>query len=280
MKKFPSPLFLPVLGSVLLCGRGAFAEPPDQPRAAALGAEAGNVIRKAFGGSRTAGTLIGGSVGAIAGAATGAVRDASDRHDLVSELIAILNETKSVSTFYLTLGVLAEMGPRAEPAIPAIIRNAERLDCGAGSTDILERTIKAVLRKDDLTKTRHRKPSTTSVGGKKQARRTASGEEMALLAGQVRDEFDHPAVNATVLIVAARQGGQPAPEPFRVQADRRGYFFIPGLDRDKQYQLTAQVKEDNRIVAEGGVFAQVPDPCIIIRVSAAPVRCVPTTPPR
>jgi hypothetical protein len=47
--------------------------------------------------------------------------------DLVSELIAVLNETKSVDSFLVTLELLEDMEAQAQPAIPAIIRNAERL---------------------------------------------------------------------------------------------------------------------------------------------------------
>jgi hypothetical protein len=49
------------------------------------------------------------------------------KQDLLSELIAILNETKSDDTFSVTVHLLAEMGPKAESAIPVVIRNAERL---------------------------------------------------------------------------------------------------------------------------------------------------------
>jgi hypothetical protein len=45
----------------------------------------------------------------------------------VQELTAILDETRSVDTFLLTVSALAELGPKAKPAIRAIIRNAERL---------------------------------------------------------------------------------------------------------------------------------------------------------
>jgi hypothetical protein len=46
---------------------------------------------------------------------------------LVGELIAILNETKSVDTFAVTCGLLEKMGAEARPAVPAMLRNAERL---------------------------------------------------------------------------------------------------------------------------------------------------------
>jgi len=244
------------------------------------------------------GALIGAKAGAVTGNVIARHTRAPKGQPLLSELIAILNETKSVDTFSVTVGVLSEMGPRAESAIPAIIRNAERLgflkdhllakkdDVEANKRFVemdqtLERTLKAILRKDDSIKTRHRKPSPSAVGENKQSRRSASVKEMALLAGKVTDESDKPAANATVLVVA-RPGDEPAPAPVRVTADKRGCFFIPGLDRGKQYRLTAQVKEANRIVAEGGVDVRAPAPCIIIHLNTVVpcVPCVPAIPPR
>jgi hypothetical protein len=52
---------------------------------------------------------------------------ASSATGLVRELITILNETKSVDTFIVTCGLLEKMGTEARPAIPAMLRNAERL---------------------------------------------------------------------------------------------------------------------------------------------------------
>jgi hypothetical protein len=46
---------------------------------------------------------------------------------LVGELAGILNETKSKETFSVTLAVLRKMGPEAKPAVPVILRNADRL---------------------------------------------------------------------------------------------------------------------------------------------------------
>jgi hypothetical protein len=46
---------------------------------------------------------------------------------LVRDLTAILKKTKSTDTFLVTVKALADMGPRAKPAVPAIILNAERL---------------------------------------------------------------------------------------------------------------------------------------------------------
>ena len=45
----------------------------------------------------------------------------------VGELVAVLNETKSVDAFLITVELLQKMGADARPAVPAVIRNAERL---------------------------------------------------------------------------------------------------------------------------------------------------------
>src|SRR5207245_1830240 len=45
----------------------------------------------------------------------------------VQELITILNETKSASTLVATAIALLPLGDKAKPAVPAILRNAERL---------------------------------------------------------------------------------------------------------------------------------------------------------
>jgi hypothetical protein len=46
---------------------------------------------------------------------------------VVDELIHIMNETKSPQTLLATAMALMPMGKKAQPAVPAIIRNAERL---------------------------------------------------------------------------------------------------------------------------------------------------------
>ena len=45
----------------------------------------------------------------------------------VAELVDLMSETKSVDTFLVTLNLIAESNAEVRPAIPAIIRNAERL---------------------------------------------------------------------------------------------------------------------------------------------------------
>jgi thiol-disulfide isomerase/thioredoxin len=131
--------------------------------------------------------------------------------------------------------------------------------------------------------------STTGSGNAAGSRTTATPEAetsvtpapapavTSLLAGQVKDKFDRIATKATILVVATREGNEPAPAPFRVQADERGFFTIPGLDPGKAYQLTAQIKDGGQVIAEGKVFAQPPDPRLLIRVSEDFV--TPTTTP-
>jgi hypothetical protein len=47
--------------------------------------------------------------------------------DLMGGLVAILDETKSPDTLLVTVKALADLGPRARSAVPAVIRSAERL---------------------------------------------------------------------------------------------------------------------------------------------------------
>jgi hypothetical protein len=51
----------------------------------------------------------------------------SDNDKLVDGLVAILNETESSDTLLVTIKALADLGPRARLAVPAIIRAADRL---------------------------------------------------------------------------------------------------------------------------------------------------------
>jgi hypothetical protein len=48
-------------------------------------------------------------------------------HPVVADLAAALGETKSKGVFVAAVLALAEMGPDARPAIPAILRHGERL---------------------------------------------------------------------------------------------------------------------------------------------------------
>lgn len=55
-------------------------------------------------------------------------KTSSGNDKVIDELTAILKETKSPETFLVTAMTLGRMGPEAKRAIPAIIRNAERLE--------------------------------------------------------------------------------------------------------------------------------------------------------
>jgi hypothetical protein len=88
------------------------------------------------------GAVTGGAIGTAAGASTGCAVDANctkakdakvkdakaAREKLVQELVTILSETKSVETYFVTVSALGMMGRDARPAVPAIIRHAERLE--------------------------------------------------------------------------------------------------------------------------------------------------------
>jgi hypothetical protein len=61
-------------------------------------------------------------------ATAGYSREAGDRDEaLVKDLVKILDETKSFDTFCVTASILCRVGAKARPAVPGIIRNAERL---------------------------------------------------------------------------------------------------------------------------------------------------------
>jgi hypothetical protein len=67
-------------------------------------------------------------MGALFGLMTDAVRsNAQVDQEQVQELIKILNETKSPYTLVATTVALAPLGDKAKVAVPAILRNAERL---------------------------------------------------------------------------------------------------------------------------------------------------------
>lgn len=70
----------------------------------------------------------------MGGAVCCAIPETRDAHSpraidaqVVQELTTILNETTSREAYVYTVGVLGKMGRSARPALPAIIRNAERL---------------------------------------------------------------------------------------------------------------------------------------------------------
>jgi hypothetical protein len=88
---------------------------------------------KPEGGQADKGAPLGAPAGALIGGPVAgppkklAIGSASVRKQVVQELTAILNETDSAETFLVTTMVLEQLGPAARPAVPAIVRNAERL---------------------------------------------------------------------------------------------------------------------------------------------------------
>jgi hypothetical protein len=63
-----------------------------------------------------------------------AVRAAKADEQLVKELVEIIATTDSLSTFALTVSALERVGDRARPAVPSVIRNAERLKVFSGTS--------------------------------------------------------------------------------------------------------------------------------------------------
>jgi hypothetical protein len=49
------------------------------------------------------------------------------RGEVVEELVGILNRTESRDTYVVVVFLLDKMGPEARPALPAVVRNGERL---------------------------------------------------------------------------------------------------------------------------------------------------------
>jgi hypothetical protein len=54
-------------------------------------------------------------------------------NSVVSELIAVLSETKSKDTYLAAVMTLSRMGARAQPTVGAILRNGERLGVFEGA---------------------------------------------------------------------------------------------------------------------------------------------------
>ncbi len=83
-------------------------------------------------------------LGAVAGAtvgqsvyytpATASPSPAEVNREIVKELVDILGSTESPTTFALTVMALEQLGEPAKPAVPAIIRNAERLKIFSGAS--------------------------------------------------------------------------------------------------------------------------------------------------
>jgi thiol-disulfide isomerase/thioredoxin len=86
------------------------------------------------------------------------------------------------------------------------------------------------------------------------------------LAGQVLDSYNRTPIAATYIQVSeAGESGKSA-APIEVAADGRGYFMIQRLQPGHHYQLTARMKNGDRLLA-GTAFATPPNPKILIQIS-------------
>jgi hypothetical protein len=87
--------------------------------------------RKTASAPQSSGALIGAGCGALVGGLAGESITSTKKADpddaQLQELIKILNETKSPMTLVATTVALVPLGDKAKPAVPAILRNAERL---------------------------------------------------------------------------------------------------------------------------------------------------------
>jgi len=72
------------------------------------------------------GALVGGAIGSGSGIVVASHSVVAEEH-VVQDLIQLMNETKSQQTLLATALALMPMGKKAQAAVPAIIRNAERL---------------------------------------------------------------------------------------------------------------------------------------------------------
>ena len=93
--------------------------------------------------SGSSGALIGTAVGAVSGSIVGSAADEKKAHEhqLADELIKILDETQSTETFFVTLQCLVHTKADPDAAVPAIIRNADRLRLTKGMFDHTEKTV-------------------------------------------------------------------------------------------------------------------------------------------
>ena len=87
-----------------------------------------------------------------------------------------------------------------------------------------------------------------------------------ILAGQVLDSFNRTPIAATYIQVSeAGEAGKSA-APIEVATDSHGYFMIQRLQPGHHYQLTARMKQGDRLLA-GTAFATPPNPKILIQIS-------------
>jgi thiol-disulfide isomerase/thioredoxin len=107
-------------------------------------------------------------------------------------------------------------------------------------------------------------PQIGAVNGRTEAGPPAGWN--GILAGQVLDSYNHAPIAATYIQVSeAGETGKSA-APIEVATDNRGYFMIQRLQPGHHYQLTARMKEGDRMLA-GTAFATPPNPKILIQIS-------------
>lgn len=87
-----------------------------------------------------------------------------------------------------------------------------------------------------------------------------------ILAGQVLDSYNRSPIAATYIQIAEVGDTGKSAAPIEVAADNRGYFMIQRLEPGHHYQLTARMKQGDRLMA-GTVFATPPNPKILIQIS-------------
>src|SRR6266852_5353397 len=86
-----------------------------------------------------------------------------------------------------------------------------------------------------------------------------------ILAGQVLDSYNHSPIAATYIQVSEAGEAGKSGAPIEVATDNRGYFMIQRLQPGHHYQLTARMKQGDRLLA-GTVFATPPNPKILIQI--------------
>src|SRR5438067_8839529 len=87
-----------------------------------------------------------------------------------------------------------------------------------------------------------------------------------VLAGQVLDSYNHAPIAATYIQVSEAGDGGKSAAPIEVATDNHGYFMIQRLQAGHHYQLTARMKQGERLSA-GTVFATPPNPKVLIQIS-------------
>jgi hypothetical protein len=108
----------------------------------------------------------------------------TDDERLLAQLLATLDETKSPDVVFFVVKILEEMGPRARPAIPAVLRSLERVGlCKDAITrpDEMEdkEDVMAGLLDALLNMSRKKKPPATYVSQERRFRLGTRGEGTA-----------------------------------------------------------------------------------------------------